>query len=674
MTKPRVELPGSKRERVEGCKLLGPVDLSEKTHVTVVLRRKNEVLPITRHGVPKRRDEYLRAHGADASDLVTVRKFTEEQGLEARYENAAHRVVELHGTVGNLCRAFGLTMEKARIDGISFRQRTGYITLPEDLVPAVHAVLGLDNRRTAHPHRVKFDAAGTSATTRALSPLDVASSYQFPSKWNGSGQTIAIIELDGGFVQTDIEQYFRSMNLRPPRIQAIFIDEQTNEVNRHLPRHPELNADSQVALDIQIAGAVAPGAQQVIYFAQNTDQSFLKAINAALSATPLPVVICVSWGMEESSFTQQAMRAFESAFQDAANLGIPVCASVGNHVAPESTDPLPVDFPASAPHALACGGTTLSRSDEGITLETVWSSGGKRAGGGVSQFFARPVYQSNVDVPAPAGGSMGGRGVPDVSGNADPETGYRIRIQGMLELVGGTGSVAPLWAGLIARLGQAQGGPVGFLHPLLYQAGISSDAFRKTDEAGGDSVKAGLQHTGSRWNARTGLGSPIGTALFKALGAIPATPKLTPIRPRPEAPPPTRVKAPPPTGVSPTKGVEPQRKSEPLRQPTFKAPSLRPVPVVDLVENPPSQKHLRPPQLPRPPVQIAEAIVRKSSTPPPAISSLHPPLSLSGSIKNGGDAVAIVGLMGLAATAGLVSATGLMAAVALSEKTSNRIR
>jgi hypothetical protein len=305
-----------------------------------------------------------------------------------------------------------------------------------------------------------------------------------------------------------------------------------------------LNTDDEVATDIEIAGAIAPGARQVVYFAQNTDQSFLKAVNAAIFAAPRPACISISWGQAENACSKQAMRAFEAAFQDAANLGIPVCISAGNAGRFDQTSFRHVEFPASAPHALACGGTRLIASDGTITRETVWSASvtsedkkvRRRTGAGQSQFFAKPLYQSKVAVPAPTEGSTGGRGVPDVSGNADPATGYRVRVKGVEEIIGGTGAVAPLWAALIARMGQAMAGPVGFLHPQIYKPRIRAEGFRFIEN---NNDSRGEDRFNLDWSPCTGLGSPKASALLRALGApLPPQPKpeacmaVHPIKPR----------------------------------------------------------------------------------------------------------------------------------------------
>jgi kumamolisin len=141
----------------------------------------------------------------------------------------------------------------------------------------------------------------------------------------------------------------------------------------------------------------------------------------------------------------------------------------------------------------------------------VWNNGaGKGAtGGGVSDVFALPAWQSGADVPA-SSAKTGGRGVPDVAGNADPETGYQVLVDGTRAVYGGTSAVAPLWAALVARLAQSLGSPLGLLQPRLYAA---ESGFRDVTSGnnGSFAAKAG-------WDACTGLGSPDGTELLAALG------------------------------------------------------------------------------------------------------------------------------------------------------------
>ncbi len=174
---------------------------------------------------------------------------------------------------------------------------------------------------------------------------------------------------------------------------------------------------------------------------------------------------------------------------------------------------LHVDFPASDPNVLACGGTKLIAANGEISSEMVWNelkSNEGATGGGVSNLFPLPTYQAKAGVPKNSETGFQGRGVPDVSGDADPETGYAVRVDGQNTVIGGTSAVAPLWAALIALLNQQLGKPLGFVNPLLYQ--LPESAFRDITTGNNPAYKAGAD-----WDACTGLGSPNGTALVAAL-------------------------------------------------------------------------------------------------------------------------------------------------------------
>ncbi|HEX6451893.1 MAG TPA: S53 family peptidase, partial [Trebonia sp.] len=263
-----------------------------------------------------------------------------------------------------------------------------------------------------------------------------------------------------------------------------------------------------------------PKAVQRVYFAPNTDQGFIDAISDAVHATPTPTVVSISWGGPEDSWAVASRTSMDNALADAATLGVTVCVAAGDNGSGDGeSDGNPhCDFPASSPHALACGGTQLVGSGSTITSEVVWNETANNegaGGGGVSDVFALPSWQANAGVPALSGGKTG-RGVPDVAGNADPVSGYEIVVDGQQTVVGGTSAVAPLWAGLIARLTQSTGKKFGLLQTPLYNgvaAGAAADGFN--DITSGNN---GAYSAGPGWDACTGLGSPNGTELLKRLG------------------------------------------------------------------------------------------------------------------------------------------------------------
>jgi kumamolisin len=265
-------------------------------------------------------------------------------------------------------------------------------------------------------------------------------------------------------------------------------------------------------LDIEVVGAIAPQAHVAVYFSPNTDAGFLDAITTAIhDTTNKPSVISISWGGPESSWTSQAMTAMDSAFQAAAAMGITICVAAGDG---GSSDGVAgggdhVDFPASSPFALACGGTRITAQGSTITQEVVWNDGanGGATGGGISTQFTAPAWQQNLEAVNVSGQdtALAMRGVPDVAGNADPESGYKVRIDGTDTVIGGTSAVAPLWAALIARINQTSGKAAGYVSPLLY---ASPTAFRDILAGNNGDFTAAVG-----WDACTGLGSPDGTKL-----------------------------------------------------------------------------------------------------------------------------------------------------------------
>jgi kumamolisin len=227
-----------------------------------------------------------------------------------------------------------------------------------------------------------------------------------------------------------------------------------------------------------------------------------------------PSVISISWGAPESSWTSQSLKAFNSVLQSAAALGVTVCAASGDTGSSDgAAGGDQVDFPASSPYVLACGGTSLAASGTSIEHEVVWNDGaqGGASGGGVSGAFAVPAWQNGLSATALGGGRkpLSGRGVPDVAGDASPATGYSVLIDGTQTVVGGTSAVAPLWAALIARINAAKGQPAGFINPKLYKTPAACNDITQGNN-GSFAAAAG-------WDACTGLGSPNGQKVAAAL-------------------------------------------------------------------------------------------------------------------------------------------------------------
>jgi len=484
---------------------VGPHDSAEPMDVTVVLRRRSDATPEPAEW-PKSprfpRGQFGDHYGADPDDIENLRRFAQQHGLDET-ENAPHRrVLKLRGAPDALQRAFGVTLGKYQLDESgTFVGCDRAPTLP----PGAIAVLGLDRRPVARPHFRK----ALSQPDTTYTPLQIGQLYNFPAGTDGTGQTIGIIELGGGYTSSDLSQYFSSLGIsNPPKVIAVAVDGGQNQPGGG-------DADIEVTLDIEVAGSLAPGATLAVYFTTNTDQGFYEAISqAAHDTTNKPSVISISWGGPEDSWSSQSLSAMETALQDAAALGVTVTVAAGDSGSTdgESDGQSHVDFPSSSPYSLACGGTTLTASGQAIQSEVVWNetaSNEGATGGGVSVEYGLPSWQQNANVPTAPNGSAG-RGVPDVSGNADPQTGYQILVGGQSQVVGGTSAVAPLWAALVARLNQSLGKPVGDVHAAIYQIGES--AFRDITQGNNGAYQAG-----PGWDACTGLGSPNGQALLTAL-------------------------------------------------------------------------------------------------------------------------------------------------------------
>jgi len=264
-------------------------------------------------------------------------------------------------------------------------------------------------------------------------------------------------------------------------------------------------------LDIEVAGAVAPGVGIAVYFAPNTDQGFQDALSTAIhDQLNKPAVVSISWGGPESTWTPQSMQNFDQVAQEASLLGITITVAAGDNGSSDGVNDGQnhVDFPASSPNVLACGGTRITAANGAITQEVVWNDGaqGGATGGGFSVVFSKPSYQT-----AAFAGTF--RGVPDVAGDADPETGYNILVDGQNMVVGGTSAVAPLWAGLVVLMNQKLGRRLGFLNPLLYPIN-PPNGLRDITQGTNGAFSAG-----PGWDATTGKGTPMAAQLITALAA-----------------------------------------------------------------------------------------------------------------------------------------------------------
>jgi kumamolisin len=525
-----VQIEGSARaapEAVAGphgvSQSIARVKPSETIEVSVYLKGGDDdaflaAPPVSAQGVQAasvaaRSREEIRSSRAvsQGSNIAKVVEFANAMGLSVVKTDPARRLVKLAGPADKMEAAFRTKLHYYNNGATAFRARTGSLSVPEDVGDVVEAVLGLDTRPQTKPRLVAHIAPHAIG---GHLPNGVAALYGFPKTAGmGKGQCIAIVELGGGYRDTDNKKAFGAMGLATPKVLPISVSGGLNKPGI------STNADGEVALDIQVAGGAAPGAAIAVYFAPNTTQGFVDAITRAVhDDVNRPSVISISWGSSESHWTGQGIKAMTSALRDAAEMGVTVFAASGDDLATDGeTDQRGhVDFPGSNPYAVGCGGTLIDSHANKIKAERVWNNGGSGTGGGISDVFPTPAYQATAGIPPSVNDGKVRRGVPDVAGNADPSSGYRIIMAGASGLIGGTSAVAPLWAGLFALINEQCGKPAGFIHPVLYG---NPSAFQNVTI--GDNKSGGIGYSaGPGWDACTGLGSPDGAALLKAFQSI----------------------------------------------------------------------------------------------------------------------------------------------------------
>jgi kumamolisin len=542
--KKTIGLAKSHRKPAPGTRLIGEVNPQESIEITVRLRSRTsedrialleEILqqpPAERHYLS--RAELASRFGADAADIEKVTAFARENNLTVVNASIPRRSVVLSGTVAELIKAFPTELRRYDSELGEYRGRIGALQIPQSLSGVIEAIFGFDNRRQARAHSILRMAK--SRPTRAgspdvsFSPAQLAGIYDFPNG-DGAGQCIGIIEFGGGYDTEDLKTYFANYGLNPPATTSVSVDGVGNNPNSSNP--DDNDADGEVMLDLEVAATVAPKAKIVVYFAPFTEQGWVDVLTTAVQdSVNKPSVLSISWGWPESNdlWTQQAMDAVNQTLLEASLAGVTVCVAAGDDGSEdELTDGhAHVDFPSVSPYVMACGGTTLTVSSDKTSIagEVVWnngprSQGGGATGGGVSELTPLPVWQANCGVPPSINTGFIGRGVPDVAADADPDTGYKIRVHGQDGVAGGTSAVAPLYAALVARLNQSLGTSVGFMNPKLYTEAASA-TFHDITQGNNDVSNLGAYSAKPGWDACTGLGTPDGNRILTAL-QTPAT-------------------------------------------------------------------------------------------------------------------------------------------------------
>ena len=459
-------------------------------------------------------DEFSQQFSAPTIDINSVTNFVNQYGLTVTKvypETASMKVI---GTVDQFNNAFGITLINVTTSTRTYMSYVGAISIPDNLSNIIIGVLGLDNTlefiRNSYP--------GTPSNPPW--PQDLARAYNFPSnggsyQTEGTGTCIGIIELGGGYITQNLTSSFSRIGLPNPTTVDFLIGSGSNN-----PADPN---SVEVMLDIYAASGISPASTQVIYFTDNSEVGFYNGVYAAINdSVNNPNVISISWGIDESLWSGLYRYLMDTVFQQAIVKGITVTVATGDYgsQAYAGRPAYSVQYPGSSPYVLACGGTQITLNGDGtINTEVVWNDGAMSSAGGISNLYLVPTYQTGLRVktyPSGTTGVIGGRSTPDLSAQA---TGYQFYYGNSNTFItsGGTSAVAPLYAGLIARIVSLLGRNVGFINTKIYRDTTVFNDITSGNNAAPNSL--GYSAT-TGWDACTGLGSPNGTAIYNLLKAV----------------------------------------------------------------------------------------------------------------------------------------------------------
>jgi len=528
-------LPGSERVAMPGARALGRANANSTIEVSLKLRRKAPLPPLTgRPATTMSRKALAATYGASQKDTADVVAAFKKLGLTTLRADAATRTVRLSGTIAAMEAAFVVKLFNYAYPGGNYRGRVGSVHVPIGVRDIVVGVFGLDNRRVVRRRRQPVRDTSPMKSLSAVpatwyTPSQLASHYNFPPG-DGSGQAVGILEFGGGYFPTDLKQFCTLAGVSVPSVKAISTDGTSTSAHD--------GAEGEVMLDIEVVAGVCPKVSIVAYFADFTEQGWITALDAAVhDATNDPGVVSASWGYAEDAdiWTTDAMTQVNETLQEAAQLGVTVCVAAGDDGSSDaiSDGHAHVDFPGSSPYVLSVGGTTIPVKG-GKKPDIAWKEGdglradnGGSTGGGCSALFPRPTWQASLKVHSVNPGAIVGRCVPDVAANADWDASpYLLVVDGQAQANGGTSAATPLCASLVALMNAARGPGtrVGYLSPVLYQGkggatGIPVGTLGCTDVTSGDNTTdaIGGYHAGNGYDAVSGWGTPNGKKLLAAL-------------------------------------------------------------------------------------------------------------------------------------------------------------
>ncbi len=471
-------------------------------------------------------DEFVARYSPTQSDVDSVVKYLALNGIKVKLIPANRLLIHAEGNVAQLERAFHVQINEYQYlaGTASTPVSTTYLSndrdpsVPAHLKNIVVSVIGLNTLDSFQSRIARPMGPPAHPRQSALTPKDVAEGYNLPNsnnknstrRLNGSGVTMAIVTAEG-YDPKDVESYWQRTNVnRTGKVIDVPINGTTKAINE------------ETTMDLELMGAQLPAADIHMYIASDARfVNFALAFNQMVTDNKADVM-SVSWGLCERGTGWLMIKTENMIFKQAASQGIALFASSGDdgvYDCKQKKLRWEVDFPSSSPYVTAVGGTTFVIDKGARVSESAWEG----SGGGISNHFDRPTWQTGRGIP-----DEDKRQSADVSMAADPYTGYLVTYKGGLMKIGGTSASAPTMAALWGMNVIATGRRLGPANPHFYRIGRSPDynkvffdVVKGQNGAGrgpGYKAKAG-------WDNATGWGAPDGEELVKYMTRT--TPKKT---------------------------------------------------------------------------------------------------------------------------------------------------
>lgn len=559
----RVPINGQTVPLIRVAKSIGPASGQQQLHLSIGLQLRNqqELADLLSNMYNPRSSlyhhfltpqQFAAEFGPTPAQQQEVIAYLRSQGLTVTHVAPNGLLIDANASVAQVEAIFGVTINNYQIGGRHFFANANAPTVPSSLSSLILSIGGMDNSVRMRPLYRLAAQNGKSGkglgSQHALQPLagygppDLTGAYDatplHTSGIQGSGQTVAVFELDG-YQMSDIAQYLQSNNLGNPSITNKLIDGFDGSAGQ---------GAIEVELDIEVVAAMAPQAAQIVYEGPNTTQGVNDTYNQIVTDNTAQITT-ISWGECEAQSGAAELQTLDGIFKQGAAEGISMFAASGDSGAYDCNDNnLAVDSPAGDPYIIGVGGTNLQANNGVYGSESVWSNpsdtqrspNGSGGGGGISNTFAQPSWQVGPGVKNQY--SNGNREVPDVSADADPQTGYNVYCtvaaagcpsSGSV-VVGGTSAAAPLWAGSAALMNEylqkQNKSRMGFASPLFYGLANSQQQYAPFHDV---TTGTNLYYPATAgYDQASGLGSPdiYNIARDIANGSVPApTPSPSPV-------------------------------------------------------------------------------------------------------------------------------------------------